>query len=316
MLMLARYYPIILLVLGIIAVFTNLLQYVIMAIAYLAIAILEVTYFIISIKPFVLLVFLVFFIVVDCIPFIAYSLVFIGILLIITLLCLLVAFANWASKGSLKSWILCQNSPAAWYQVPGHHLLNRFERGLFCSKPCKPGFAPNELGNVCNKLSINTPSYCPQAQVMRVYTGEGKNDIRIGFGDIDKRNMKYLLKVPEKREEMLLNEFINRTKYMDRCNNPDNPYGMKQYEQITLNICSNINNLKNDPKFSSQDINKIQKLCNQAYCNSSNSYPFCNKLSSVEEKNFTDIIKNIVYFLIAIIVFAITITFILFTARE
>jgi hypothetical protein len=313
MIVMARFLPIIKVFIAILLIFTNLLMYVILAFAWFAVAILEVGYFVVSLPPFIYLVFLVYFFIVDCIPFIIYTILFLSLLVIVTFLCISLAFLDMLTGGSLKVLILCQNSPAAWYKTPAHHLYNSYSRGLLCSKPCKKGYAPDTTGTSCVRTSRNTPPYCAQAEVMRLYSGDGKKDRKFAYGDFrTKANIKYLMKTPTGREDMLLDHFTKRQQHYDKCGNPENAMGMSKYDNITMNICSNLDAIKSTKDLhgmTDKEIKKLEIVCGQSFCDSRSSYPFCAKLSKVSDINLADLIKKIIMAIIGIIIFSITLVF-------
>lgn len=313
MLMIARFAPIIKVFLVIIIIFSNLLFYVIMLIAWIGAAILEVIYFIISLAPFIHILWFIFFVVTDGLPFILYTMVFLALLVILTIFCAIVAFLDVIFNGKLKSLILCQNSPASWYKVPSFHMYNKFERGLFCSKPCRKAYYPDETGQSCVKLPKGNPPYCPQAQIMRFYSGDGKKDKKYFYSDMKtKSNLKYLSKSPASREDALLDHYLNRKKFMEDCNNPNNPVGMSKYNHLTMSICANIDAMANSDvgKYKPELIKKLRKICNQSFCDSKSTFPFCTKLSTSSESSCGDILRKVILAIISLIVFAITVIFI------
>lgn len=317
--MFARVWPIIKVAIVLIIIFGNLLFYVIMVIAWLGAAILEVIYFIISLPPFIQAIWLLFFLISDGIPFILYTMVFGGLLILILFACVLMLVFDIVTAGKLRDIVLCQNNPAAWYKVPVHHLYNKFERGIMCSRPCKKNYYPNETGTSCLKLPKESPSFCPQAQIMRFYSGDGKKDGKYMFAKMKtKSNMNYLSKPPEKREQDLLGNFIEKRKFLQECNNPDNPMGMTKYDPLTLNICSNIESMTNSDtaKFDPKIFPKLNNVCSQGFCDSRATYPFCTRLNKVSDTGSADLIKKIILAMIAMIAFTVTIIIIFAYANE
>ena len=319
MAVIARFWPIIKVFIAVIIIFGNLLFYVIMIIAWIGASILEVIYFIISLPPFIYILWFIFFLISDGIPFILYSIVFLGLLGFILVFCILMVAADLFTGGHLKNLILCQNSPTGWYKNPSHHLTNSFSRGLFCSRPCKKNYYPDETGTSCLKLPKNSPSFCPQAQIMRFYTGDGKKDGKYIYGKVKtKGNMQYLSKSPNKREDSILENYMNKKKFMEDCNNPDNPMSMKSYDPLTLNICANIESMANSniTRFDPKIIPKLSKVCGQGFCDSKSTYPFCTKLNKVSDTGSADLIKKIILAIIAMITFTMTLIFVFTYANE
>lgn len=314
--MIARFAPIIKVMVAIILITTNLLFYVIMVIAYIGAAILEVVYFIISLPPFIQIIWFVYFLISDGIPFALYTMLFGALLIAISLFCLAAAFIDIITGGQLKNLVLCQNGPAAWYKVPNHHLKNRFDRGMFCSRPCVKGYRPDESGSNCVKIPKESPSFCPQAQIMRFYSKEGGSDSNHVYRDLKTTgNLNYLMKTPPKREDMLLEHYIKKQRFMEDCSlqpknadNSSNTADMTVYNNLTMNMCANLEAmsssdiLRHDPDV----IMKMREVCNQAYCDSRSTYPFCTGLAGRKEGSGADLIRKIIMASIAMICFVIT----------
>lgn len=309
----ARFWPFIKICIAIIIIFSNLLFYVVMIFAYIGAAILEIIYFILSFPPFIQILGFIYLALTDGVVFFLYAFFMLGLLLIISVGCLIIAFFNWVSGGRLKFLVLCQNSPASWYKVPNWHMDNRFMRGLFCSKPCRKGFSPDSNGTNCVRQPKEMPHYCPHAQIMRFYTGDGKKD-GSGWSYKDKKvkgNMKYLSKTPPAREDELLDYFVNKTKYMVECNNKEGAFSAHKYTPMVLTLCSNIDVLQ-DTTFTKMDkklLKKMQLVCNQGFCNSQETYPFCSKPALVSEATTADLIKKIVMLMISLICFTYAVLF-------
>lgn len=320
MIMIARFMPIVKVFIVIILIFSNLLFYVVLIIAYFAIAIVEVIYFVLSLPPFIYVIFLIYFLIVECIPLLIYSMLFLSLLVIITIICIAVLALNLLSGGMLVNVILCQNSPSAWYKVPSFHLTNRYSRGLFCSRPCQKRYYPDPTGLNCQKLPKETPSFCPQASLMRIYAGDGRKDRKFAYNDYKtKANLKYLMKTPERREDELLQFYIKKAEHLDKCINSENIYSLNKYAPLTRNICANLEAMKSSSslgKFSEKEIKKMEVVCSQSFCDSRASYPFCHKLTSISDVDFSELIRKIITAIIAIIVFILTMIFIVAYINE
>lgn len=319
MMMIMRFMPIIKVFIVIILIFSNLLFYVIMLFAYIGAAILEVIYFILCAEPFFSILWFIFFMIFDFVPFILYCIVFGSLIGIITLVCCILAIINAMTKGKLNVMMLCQNNPAAWYKNPNYHLENNYTRGMLCSKPCRKGYYPDELRSKCLKLPKEAPSYCPQAQVMRFYSGEGKKDKKFAYRKVKtKGNLRFLSKVPEMREEILMNSFLFKKKFLEECNNPDNPLSMTRFNNITLNICANMDSFtessikKIDPKI----LAKMKIVCKDSFCNSKSTYPFCNKPGNTDGSDAVELIRKIILAIVQIIVLVLTLKFVMHYSKD
>jgi hypothetical protein len=300
---LQRMLPILYLVLIILAFFGKPLEYIMLFVALIAVAIIYVIYAILTIPPFVFIPMLLWFIIFNILPLIVYCLIFGALLVFILVICLIISILNVASGGALKNLILCQNSPTAWYKTPNFHFKNAYERGLFCNSPCKTRYQPDATGTSCVKLPKGYPAFCPQAEIVRLYTGMRKDHTYMYNDYPVNGNIKYLTKSPSMREELLKNYFLKKNDFMNVCNDK-----MSSYNNISLSICSSLDMIDSDTGnsftkgMSSSEINKIRQVCKQAYCNSKNTFPFCSQLGNTQEDN-SDIIKKVIKLAIFIIVF-------------
>lgn len=313
--MAARFYPIILLVLGIIAVFSGIFKYILMGIAYLAIILVKVWYFIGSLPPFFQIAFVPWFIVVDLVPFLIFTAIFMALLIFIIIFCCLLAIADVCTGGSLKVLALCQNSPGAWYTVPNFHMTNEYSRGLFCSFPCRASYAPDTTGTSCVRQAKQNPSFCTYAQIMRFYTGVGKSDSVYIYDTFKyKGNMKFIQKPPTEKERFLFDYFLEGKRHKDRCDNPDKRFSFRQHIPMVKNICSNLDGFikYNRHNLTKEDVDKMRKVCTQAFCNSTTAYPFCMTLTSSDSLDQSGLIRRIILALIAIMVFILTIFYVIY----
>lgn len=309
MITVARFMPIVKLCIAIILIFTNGLFFLTMLFALILAVILEVIYFVLSLEGLIHIIWFFYWLGTVFLPFLVYVGFFLAILLLITVICLVIALINLMGDGFLNSIILCQNSPASWYKVPFFHKSNQYSRGIMCSRPCRERYAPDEMRSKCMKIPKEAPSYCPQAQVMRFYTGDGKDDSNyIYIGLKTKGNMKYLTKLPEDREAMLLESFVKKKSFSDDCNNKENK--MEQYNAVTTSICANVMQKTDIFKMDDATLLKIKSVCNQSFCNSRSTYPFCTGLVSSQGFSGEDLIRSIIIAAMGVMTFIIAVTFV------
>lgn len=313
MAMMWKMMPVVIVFTGIILVFTNSLYYVTLAIAYTAISFIQIIFIILSYPPFIHIVFFLFyFMIVDGIPFILISLMWISVLVLIAILCSVLALVNEVTDNGVSKVMLCDNKPSAWYETPNYQLGNRYMRAIMCSKPCSNGYAPangDVASHFCEKLPANTPSYCPQAGVMRLYTGIAKAEPMV-YGEYPiSGNMTYLSKNPKAREDILLAHFMNRVKYLERCGNKTNKFNMRKYDAVTKSICANLDVLQD--RMAPKDFIRLTQTCNQSFCDAGSSYPFCTTMAVASSFDLAELFKKIIYALIAIIVFCLALMTIL-----
>jgi hypothetical protein len=303
MAMVAKFMPIIKVMLIIIMIFTNFLQYVIMLIAALFIGLLLVIFKILSVPGIIYIPAALYWFIADFIPFLVYFIVYMVILVFITVICALLAAGNKLFGGIFENLIHCENGPASWYQTVNWHFNNKFNRGLFCSKPCRPGYRPDITESFCEKNDKKAADFCPQAQVMRIWSGYNRSDSKFAYRDFDDNsNMKYRMKMPEDRERMIKDFFLKRKKFFEACEDK-----MTQYDHVTLGICSNLDVIEKNGLYGLKkpEIAKLQKVCNQAFCTPGKSYPFCSALANTSKVDDDILLKLLVKFGIGLVVFVV-----------
>lgn len=297
----ARFFPIITLVLIVLAFFAAPMKFLLLIFGLIVVTILYVIYAVLNLPPFIYVVAAIWFIIMDIIPLIVYCLIFAGILLLIFIGCLIMAGINLITFNSLKDIVLCDNSPGDWYKTANFHLGNRWERGIFCSRPCFSIYAPDTTGTNCVRIPKGYPPYCPQAEIMRIYSSK-KADRKYKFDNyFDTGNIAYMGKKPMEREIMLKNYYLRKRNFMNICNKQ-----MGDYNNIALNICTSVDAIKDlQPK----DKERLKQVCQQAFCTSDTNYPFCAKISELKEDDQNALIKKIITILVIIIVFCLVILF-------
>jgi|UniRef100_A0A6C0BFJ0 hypothetical protein len=301
--MIARFFPFIKVMMIIIMIFTDFLKYVMMAIAAIFIGLLIVLHKLLAVPGIYHIPMGLFWWFTAFIPWWITTVVYVALSLVILIFCLLLTIINFMSAGSLQNLIFCENSPTAWYKTVSHHLNNQFNRGFMCSKPCREGFAPSASGMFCIRNPKSQPDYCPQAQVMRLYTGVGRKDSKYIFPDFNTTlNMKYRTSMPADRETMLKEHFIQRQRFLETCNDK-----FKDLDYITLGICSNLDIIEKDNLYglTKPEIGKLKNVCAQAFCTANKTYPFCAALSDLGAEDDEILLKMLVKFAISIIVFVI-----------
>lgn len=259
-------------------------------------------YALLSLPPIIYVVAAVVFAVTEVTLFIAYCIMFGALLILITVFCLILTIINVITRGKLAKMLLCENSPGAWYKTPNYHLKNMYERSLLCAKPCPGGYKPSVTGMTCEKLPGGLPSYCPQASIMRIYSGHKRTDRLYAYPDYPMNgNFKYETSLPSTREEMIYEHFKKGRKFSKDCS------PMAHYDNVTKTLCSNIDAIRVNKPFglTDNDIDRLEKVCSQRYCNSSSgSYGFCTKLNKFQDnEDVSSLVKNICLILFAVIMF-------------
>ena len=303
--MIARFYPLIILVLVILAFFGKPLEYIMLFLGGVIVSILWIFIWIldqdvVAVIPYCLYQFFVY-----LVPYLVYAVVMLTVFLIVTLFCGILAAINALTHGALKNWVLCQNSPESWFKTSSFQDNNRHKRSFFCSKPCGTRFKPDG-DETCKRLDKTQPSFCPQAEIMRLYTKYSTGDSPSYYKDYNTNNPKFLSKEPREREILLKNYYIKQVNFNKTCQE-----AMKPYTDITLNICSNLDMLENTKKLDKGTILKLKNVCSQTYCNASSSYPFCSSKAKSSDIDMSQLVKQIIKIIAIITVFFILLIFIL-----
>ena len=305
MAVMARFFPLIKICIIAIMIFSNALQYVIMFLAAIAIALLIVIYKILSIPGFDFICIGVFwFFMVFC-PFIFYTVVLVVLFVVICAFCIILTVFNYMTSGGMKNFLFCENNPAGWYKMANYHLRNIYSREFFCSKPCLKGYAPDVSGSFCERQKRAAPNFCPQASVMRILTNDGRKDTKVGYSKFnDKTNLNYRTSLPFAREKMLQDHYFDMKKYMETCTDK-----LRNYDGVTKSICASVDTIEKYNLYGMKktDIERLKLACAQSFCNSVNSYPFCANLSGMSKDADEMLIKMLVKFFISVIIFLIVI---------
>lgn len=287
-----------------IGIFTNPLEFLVMVIGGILLAIIYVIYKITVFPPLNWIIFIIWFIVTKVLFLIVYTIAIGFVVVFISLILLFITFVNWVTKGKLNNLLLCQNSPLSWYQVPNFHLGNKFERSLFCKSPCVAGHTPDELtGEFCDRLPRGQPSYCPQAEIMRIISNHSRNDVRYLYGEFDPTtNLWFPFMTPSDKETTYKQYFLKRQTFFNKCNDSLGPYN-----KMTLDFCNSLDMMKKMKfkRLSDKDIARLEKVCQQGFCNSRSRHSFCGKFGTndVDEKSVGELVKQIVFFILLCVVF-------------
>lgn len=300
------FFPIIILVRMIIGIFQKPLEFIMMGMSIIILSIIYVIYYIFSLYPLIYIPYIIWYILFDVIRFVLYSIVILVVYLIIILFCIILALINFATGGALKNMVLCQNSPYSWYFIANNHLNNKYQRSLFCSKPCLPGYYPDAFGSFCIKNNYNQPSFCPYAEIMRLHTNK-KNDINYYYKDYNTlKSVNYMMATPQGRESLLKSYYLNKINFINDCETK-----LNKYKYVSLAICSSLDSMSstefklfsyNNKNIDPITLNKIKTVCSQAFCNTKNNYPFCS-FATYSKENDKNKIKDIIILIINISIF-------------
>lgn len=299
-----KFTPIIGLMTALLGILSKPLEFIVMIIGGLFLAVIYVIYKIFAFPPLVWVVFAIWFLIMKVVLLIIYTIVIGVVVVFICFILMIIAFINYIFKGALNKLVLCQNSPLAWYQIPNYHLGNKFERSLFCKSTCASGFRPDELtGEFCNRLPKGQPSYCPQAEVMRLFSNYSRYDMKYKYDNYDATtNFSFNMMSPQEKEVEYKKHFLNRQQYLNKCKQ-----SLGNYNPMTIDICSSLDMLKKQGfnGLSERDIARMKAVCHQGFCNSRSRYAFCGTFgqSDKEGSSTNELIKLFAWLLILCVIF-------------
>lgn len=290
-----------------VAILKKPLEFILMLIGGIIMCIIYVLYKITVYPPLNWIIFLIWFWWTKVVFLIFYTIIIGVVIVFICFFLLIITILNLLpipKKGWLNNVVLCQNSPDSWYKVPNYHLGNKFERSLFCKSACATGHAPDELtGEFCDRIPKGQPSYCPQAEIMRIITDFNRGDRKYIYDNYDTTtNVWYTLMTPADKETAYKQYYFNRRKFFNKCEDT-----MGTYNKMTLDFCSSLDMMKKMKYngLTDKDIARLEKVCHQNFCDSRNRYSFCGKFgkNEKEEKSLSELIKQIVIFMLTAIIF-------------
>ena len=299
-----KFFPIITLVLIFLAFLGRPMEFLILIFGLFVVVIIYVLYSVLNLPPFIYIVYLLWFIIMDLCPLILFCMIFGALFALVFLICIILTALNTITGGALKDIVLCDNTPGSWYKTANYHMGNKWERGIFCTRPCYPRYAPDTTGINCVKIPKGYPPYCPQAEIMRIYSSK-KADRNYQYADFkDSTNLRYMSVPPAEREQMLKQHYLRKSNFNESCRK-----SMKEFDTISLNICASADSFEANKHLDAKQVLRLKQVCAQAYCTGSRNYPFCSKISGLKEDDKNAIIKKIIKIIIIILIFCIVFLF-------
>jgi hypothetical protein len=203
-----------------------------------------------------------------------------------------------STAGIISYLTRCENPIDNWYNQPNYVFDNINQRFIIAQTTCASRYKPNSF--FCQRQHDTEPSYCPQAQIFRIYLGLPVYDPWI----IDKYEpgRSFYQSSPSDREKMLRDYFQRRQKFLQTCHDKTEPY-----RHIVRSICANydkVNLAREDQR------TMLPQLCKQVFCQGGFPEPYCKKLDNsgpiTEYPQIQDIVFNIAryaaYTLVVIII--------------
>ena len=247
-----------------VSIFKKPLEFILMLIGGVIMCIIYVVYKITVYPPLNWIIFFVWFFVTKVVFLIFYTIIIGVVVVFICFFLLIITILNLLpipKKGWLSNIVLCQNSPDSWYKVPNYHLGNKFERSLFCKSACASGHAPDELtGEFCDRIPKGQPSYCPQAEIMRIITNHSRNDRKYIYDNYDTNtNIWYTLMTPADKETAYKQYYFTRRKFFNKCEDT-----LGNFNNMTLDFCSSLDMMKKNKynNLTEKDISALVEILN------------------------------------------------------
>jgi hypothetical protein len=258
----SAFYPLATLAATVLGVLNKPLEFVMLVIAMVIMSVVFLVYTVFSIPPFNFAAFGVYFAGVHLVPLAGYTAVVGGVLAVVTMVCLLLAVINVITGGALKGLVLCQQDPGiAWYSTPNDHLGNRWQRAGMCSRPCAAGFVPSDDDGGRTCVRRGTLSFCPHAQVMRLYTDRKTPATTTDYQDLG--GWRDALSSPDERRRKLMHHYLVKREQEQDC-----ARARVRQSTVPLAICQQ----------QQHQSSSMRQACAQAFCTSgasSNPYAFC-----------------------------------------
>jgi ribosome-binding factor A len=217
---------------------------------------------------------------------------------------------GFSSQSIISKSMRCENLPDVWYTRANVIHDNHYTRAFVCQAPCSSRFTPTGL--VCRSMDTNQPSYCPQAQVYRIYKGLNIEEPH-SMGEF-KPSLKFYSKTRQEKEDEISSFFLKRQEFFSKCSEYND-----QYDYVIKTICSNPDyvKIKNE-----KDRDKLKRLCKQIYCYGNPKEEFCYKYDDVKDDvvtenapmNSDDVLRTILKLIVAIIISLVVILMLLYNA--
>jgi hypothetical protein len=237
--------------------------------------VLIIIYTILTIPPFVWIIYGIYFFVFKMVLLAVmsyfYFMLFIGFAIVSGILWVLdLILGGFTTQSIISRSMRCENSPDVWYTRANIINDNIYTRALFCQSPCAERFSPSGL--VCTRTDSVQPSYCPQAQVYRIYKGL-KISNPYSMGEF-KPSLNFYTKTKELKELEVQNYFIKRQDFLQKCSKSND-----EYDYLIKTICANSEYVKLPNE---DDRAKLKGLCKQIYCYGNPKEDFCYKYDEIK----------------------------------
>ena len=274
--------------------------------------VLIIIYTLLTIPPFIWIIYGIYFFIFEIVMLAVMSLFYIVLFSFFALIsCVLwvldLILGGFHTQSIISTSMRCENPPDVWYTRANIINENIYNRAFLCQSPCSARFTPNGL--LCSKLDSDQPSYCPQAQVYRIYKGLNLGSPH-SMGEF-KPSLKFYTKNKDQREQEVKDFFVKRQDFFQKCSGNN-----VKFDYLVKTICSNHEYVKLPNE---KDRSKLQGLCKQIYCYGNPKEEFCykfddlpNGLNQKDDLDVDDVLKKIIKLIVMIIISVIVILMFLY----
>jgi hypothetical protein len=280
--------------------------------------VLMILYVMMSIPPFIYGIYAMYFFVFNIVLFAIVSFWYVNLFLLFGLIgvvlwvldLMLSAFNGFTAPSVIAQLGRCENLPDVWYTRGSFIDDNNYNRAFLCQTPCVSRFKPN--GVFCSKIPAEQPSFCPHAQVYRIYKGLKTTPTPFMMGEF-RADAKFKMLSQEARKAYIAKYFKNRQRFLTRCSSMNEPY-----DSLTKNICANCDTVKIPNE---KDRDDLKSACKQIYCDGQPGEDFCYKFAHTKQKmeystalSTDDVLKRIAKLFVSFIISIIVVLMFLYNA--
>lgn len=187
-----------------------------------------------------------------------------------------IACAMWIldllTLGLVRYLTRCENAIDSWHTRANFSYGNTANRLMIAHLPCANRFKPT--GMMCVRQPDVEPSFCPHAQIYRIFTGLALKSPPV-MDEMNVKTASFASSRPPAREAMVREFYKTRKSFMKSCKG-----AMAPFKNIVRSICANTKTarIKGDKH---RDL--LVPLCLQAFCSDGKTEPFCTVLAVDKE---------------------------------
>lgn len=186
------------------------------------------------------------------------------------------------SQSIVAKSMRCENPPDAWFTVANVTEDNVFSRSLICKRKCSDRFAPSADGWRCEAVDKHQPSFCPQAQIYRIYKGLplGSPESMAAFTP----SAKFWSKTQAGRKQEVEDFYVKRQEFFEGCSKSN-----AKYDDVARAICvaADYVRVPNEEQRAA-----LKNFCKQSYCYGSPAEPFCTKFKDAEKSVKKEVVRD------------------------